>query len=290
MKKRFFVIALAVMFCFSTACGSNEEPRIVKGDLGHYHDTAENVTICDTGSDIYLQYCEINSPDFELLKTFSDGRTINSLADHTFNGNETIVNLIIPDGYKYIGHFSFLECPNLETVYIGKDVQHIGELAFSGCPKLKYFKVSPDNQYFYDKDGCIIEKESEKLVVANSNIPKGIRTIGCNAYGGNTNISDVFVPDGVSAIQAYAFTRSTAEVVYLPDSLEIIEGAAFSMCSNLESIYIPDSVSNIEASIMYGIDGIVINCEAESKPEGWDDDWLDGCTNYQLNWGVKRDI
>lgn len=271
---------------FDTSTQSNVSALLYPGYL--YDDETET-TVTDSGAYVCLEYAKIDSPQFTLPQYFKGQLKINYLGDHSFAQNKTIVDLHIPDGYEEIGHFAFLECPNLESVSLGKDVKKIGDLAFSGSPKLSNFYVSRDNPYLYEKDGCVIERNSHKLVASNGNIPEGVKEIAYCVFAGNKNITEIRIPEGVESIMGLAFDRSSVTSVFLPDSVNEIDTAAFSSCFELKEIYIPASVETIGARAFYDTNGIVINCEAESKPAGWDEKWLDNCTDYTINWGVTRE-
>ncbi len=290
MKKT--LVLLSALIIILVGCSreipSNEESRVQEGVLGIRYDTVEKVTMQIADETVILKQCENTTPDFTLPTQFFDGTKFNNLGDHAFRGDETVVSVIIPDGYEYIGHYAFTECPNLKFVYIGKDVCYIGERAFTDCPKLERFEVSPANPYIYEKEGCILETSSGTLLATKGNIPEGTKRIGYCVFSGNSNLSNLDIPNSVETIGGLAFDKSSLTSVRLPDSIIEIETAAFSQCTQLKEIYIPN-IETLGARIFYGIDGITINCEAESKPDGWDDKWLDGCTNYTVNWGVTRE-
>jgi len=91
--------------------------------------------------------------------------------------------------------------------------------AFSGCEKLERITVSPENDYYYVQNGCLIDKETKKLMVA------------CAPY---------VVPEGVKIIekQAFMFLLDCASVT-LPASLEFINSEGdpiknFDMCRYVE--------------------------------------------------------
>lgn len=113
-----------------------------------------------------------------------------------------IRSVIIPDSVELIKKRAFAFNPELRSVHIGESVKYIMPGAFSGCEKLKRITVSPENDYYYVQNGCLIDKETKKLIVA------------CAPY---------VVPEGVKIIekQAFMFLLNCARVT-LPASLEFI--------------------------------------------------------------------
>lgn len=274
MKNVVFLLLVFVLLFSSSCDNAYDESAVPERIQQHefwsyqYHDTIEDVTINDFDGWIVLEDCGKISSDFTLPTNFADGRKITYVGEYAFSNEEALVNVIIPDGYTGAEYFSFMNCENLETVCFGKDFNYIGTAAFTGCKNLRECVVSEDNPYFYSVDGCVISKEDSVLHISNGK-----------------------VPDGVKKIRDLVFAQKgdSLSYVHLPDTLEEIGSHAFAETAITE-IYIPNSVEKIGEWIFSEIDGIVINCEAESKPDGWNPEWLGGCTNYTVNWGVSEPI
>lgn len=107
--------------------------------------------------------------------------------------SEPIGNLTIPEsvnGYTVtcIGHLSFCDAENLESVIIPATVKSIDLLAFAGCTKLSSVNFANGSQLTVIAseafDGC------ESLT--SITIPDGVTSIGLYAFIGCTNITDVY--------------------------------------------------------------------------------------------------
>lgn len=73
-----------------------------------------------------------------------------------------------------------------------------------------------------------------------------VRKIGMTAFAGCTNITEVFVPEGVEAIGFSAFNGCRAlTAIALPESLTEIGPFAFDGCCRLLSVSLPDSVQEL---------------------------------------------
>lgn len=278
------IITIILCICLVSSC--NDE-RIISYGFGVYYDTVDKVTISDLETLIVLEACESNCIDLTLPNEFHGGKSINYVGDSAFSGNNDIVNVTIPDGYTHIGYFSFMDCQNLETVYIGKDLFYFGEGAFEGSYNIEEFSVSAENLHCYSVDGCVLRREDEVLLASNGNIPSISTGIYHSVFRANKNISDIVLPDGIKWIGSTSFSESSLESIVLSKNLEKIFDYAFSY-TNLKEIYIPASVGIMGKAVFAGIDGIVINCEAKSQPESWDSAWIDNCENYTVNWNVKN--
>ena len=96
-----------------------------------------------------------------------------------------IKNIIIKNGFGYIGIAAFRGCTSLESVKIPNSVESIGEDAFSNCTKLKDInipeKVTRIDRYLFDN--C--------TSLESITIPKNITEIGYAAFSGCTNLKTV---------------------------------------------------------------------------------------------------
>ncbi|MBE6752772.1 MAG: leucine-rich repeat domain-containing protein [Ruminococcaceae bacterium] len=203
-----------------------------------------------------------------------EGRPVVGLLE-TFNGNDEIKSVVIPDSVTAIGGHTFFDCGSLVYVTIPDSVTAIDEMAFESCSSLSSITI-PDSVThigtfaFY---GC----RSLTSII----IPSGVTAIGEEAFYGCSSLTsinvdennsfykfvngvlftkdgkaliaypngikgDYSIPDGVTHIGSYAFCGcSSLTAVTIPDSVTEIGEGAFSKCSGLTSVTIPDSVTII---------------------------------------------
>ena len=75
------------------------------------------------------------------------------------------------------------------------------------------------------------------------------------------------------------------ETIEIPNSVTYIGDGAFSFCESLTSITIPDSVTYVGNKAFYACETLkYIYCKAESKPDGWHDNWQ-GYSPAEVIWG-----
>ena len=78
-------------------------------------------------------------------------------------------------------------------------------------------------------------------------LPKGMTSIGDNAFWGCTALTSVSLPEGMTSIESYAFSGCTALTsISLPEGLTKIEERAFAGCTALTSISLPEGLTSIE--------------------------------------------
>jgi hypothetical protein len=121
-------------------------------------------------------------------------------------------------------------------------VRKIDDDAFKGCGELT-FAVDPNNFFYGVKGNCLIAKDTETLLFANShsdiptdgsvkefgkhcmvaqagvksvNIPHGVTNIGTEAFAGCTSLSSVSLPAGIKKLGWGLFFGCTAlkEIVF----------------------------------------------------------------------------
>ena len=56
---------------------------------------------------------------------------------HSFSGLSNLTSVIFAPKLGFVNHSAFMDCVNLETIYLPNDVEHIDQGAFCGCKKLK---------------------------------------------------------------------------------------------------------------------------------------------------------
>ena len=123
----------------------------------------------------------------------------------------TIQSVIIPDSITTIGEFAFYDCSGLTSITIGDGVTIIDSSAFALCNGLTSITVAAENTAYYSIDNCLIERESNTLIIGCNNnssiIPDDVTTIGGSAFNTCYRLTSIELPDSVSVIGGYAFSN-----------------------------------------------------------------------------------
>lgn len=94
---------------------------------------------------------------------------------------------------------------------------------------------------------AIGEKAFSGRYLISVTIPKGVTSIGNNAFSGCGSLRDITLYEGIIDIGDYAFYRcENLESITLPDSVVTIGKYAFSSCNSLTHITMPNSLTGIE--------------------------------------------
>ena len=68
--------------------------------------------------------------------------------------------------------------------------------------------------------------------------------------------------------------------------MKAVGDRAFSSCANLEKVVVPISVERFGSYMFLSSDKVVVYCEAEEKPSGWNQFW--NYYNRPVEWGYKE--
>ena len=173
--------------------------------------------------------------------TFEAGRT--EIPQNACSGAESMREVVIPEGVEIIGQSAFDGCASLTNLALPASLREIHTWAFSGTG------------------------------LTSLNLPDGIDQLGYAILSGNTGVKDFTLPagagdlqsiysDGIligSSVERLILAPGSKEVpgsicrnvttltsVTLPDTVERINGLAFSGCTGLTEITLPSALKQID--------------------------------------------
>ena len=197
-----------------------------------------------------------------------------------------IKNIIIKNGFGYIGIAAFAGCTSLEKIEIPNSVTRIGAEAFDNCSSLKNINIPEkvtriDNWLF---DDC--------TSLESITIPKNITEIGYAAFRGCTSLVNLKIPNSVESIGKSAFDNcSSLKNINIPEKVTRIDNWLFDDCTSLESITIPKNITEIGYAAFSGCTNLkTVNYE------GSEEDWKainieednDALINAKINYNYKE--
>lgn len=156
-----------------------------------------------------------------------------------FNDCQNLTEIELPESLERIESGAFMSCPNLTALRIPNSVRELGEMMVANCPNLQVLEVEATNAFFYSQNNAIIEKGTQRLVVAcsASEVSEEVESIGAWSFFGCLGLDTLALPEGVTQIEAFAF-HSCGDLVQvsLPQSLTTIEQAAFMSCYKIAEL------------------------------------------------------
>lgn len=196
---------------------------------------------CDSLTSVILpdSVTEIGTSAFSYCKslasvTLSSNLTI--MQNCAFSDCAQLKKVVIPDSLTELNEYVFDNCIALEEVILGASICKIGSFSFSGCTSLQAFILSSENTNFRVDRGVLYDRSTNKLY----RMPYG--------FQGSYDVLPGTVAIGVYAcLEVKGLTGIT-----LPDSITLIESAAFRDCKSLATVRLSNNLQEIEQNAFYG--------------------------------------
>ena len=212
----------------------------------------------------------------EYLESVEISESVTSIGDEAFTMCGSLINIKLPSNLKTIGKLAFDACHSIEGEFlIPTGVTDIGERAFSFCDGITSYAVAEDNMHFKSIEGVLFTKDGSRLIMLPAGkegayiIPDGVKIISSYALSGDALSGDVTIPESVTVIEPAAFYNCQGITgLNLPSSIESISNGAFINCSNITFFNIDDNNEYYKSSegVLFSKDGILI--AYPSKKEG----------------------
>jgi hypothetical protein len=164
---------------------------------------------------------------------------------------------VIVDGIQSIDEYSFNES-SITSIHIPASVVRIDSTAFRDNEYCMAISVDSNNPY-YKSDGTnsIMERGTNKLVLAcaTTQISPEVLSIGAYAFTNSSGL--VVIPSGVRSIGHAAFGGcKNLFTVIIPPSVERIERFAFGHCRQLTNVIMRGTPAFIHESAFVGCDNL----------------------------------
>ena len=161
------------------------------------------------------------------LASVSLSTSLNSIPEDSFRECLSLGSVTIPDSATTIASNAFYGCASLSSVSIPASVSSISTDAFSGCGNLSDISVASGNGAYASSDGCLYNASKTRLLLVPEGktslaIAAGTTTIGAGALQNCTGISSVSLPNGVTTIEANAFSDSAVDTITIPATVTSI--------------------------------------------------------------------
>lgn len=196
--------------------------------------------------------------------TLLKGETV--IDEKSFKDCDRLEKIVLPEGLCKISTGMLQDCKSLKNVIIPSTVSKIEDYAFASCRSLEAIELS-------ESITEIGEGAFGATGLKSVEIPSSVKYIGKNAFSLCFGLKTIDLSEGLKTIDSFAFDGSGLERVTLPKSLETIESYAFFCCTELTSVKIPKEVSVIAKEAFQFCHKLTVYCEAEEKPQTWDNNW-----------------
>jgi hypothetical protein len=174
-------------------------------------------------------------------------KLVTSIPAGTYVSCESITSLNIPDNATSIGTKAYQGCDALINIIIPKNVTTIGLGAFYGCDGLKTITFPDTVTQFVD---TVVSGEQ---------------------------IEEITVPF-VGRIKGNTIYNKFKDIIYTDEEHDVSASVP-----SLKKVVISSACDTMAENAFEGVSGVTICCQAESKPDGWHDNWNAG--NLPVIWG-----
>ncbi len=218
---------------------SGKDPAIVPehssgetyGDLFRYKNSTQGsgLSVCGFTGD---------TSHTVIFQNRSGGKPVIEIGDNLFEEKE-IEEVIITEGYQYIGEKAFFRNSRLHQVVMPYTLLEIGDRAFGGCSSLKRIQLTER----LERIGTAAFKDTGLKTIT---FPKSLYYVGDGAFAGCRDLDNIRIPNNIDRISKGMFARcDQLKKVELSEVLQEIGEEAFADCRELDLITIPDSVKKI---------------------------------------------
>jgi len=224
------------------------------------------------------------------------------IKNYEFEDCDSLIKVVIPYSVTSVGKYAFRNCESLKIIYCEAESTPVGWSNgwLLQCPATvvwgyKYLEVDGVMYGIKNYAATVVRQYNKDITLTNipssimyNGINYNVTTIAISAFSYCGSLTNVTIADSVISIGDAAFTYcSSLTSVSIGNNVTNIGKSAFSYCTSLESIIIPNSVTSFGSYALNGCDSLkTIYCEAERKPDGWNNNWKNGCS-ADVVWGYK---
>lgn len=185
--------------------------------------------------------------------TMSD--KVNYIGERAFRECTSLTSLSLPSGIKTIGEDAFLKCTAMTSFTLPAGVETLGAnfVANSGITSLS---VEDGNENFHAVGNVIYSKDNTILYAAPTKgmteleVDKKCVGIFGGAFSGS-DIKRITLPEGLRAIDDFAFCESALETISFPSSVVYIGEQAFAG-TQLTDVTLPENMPSVINSSFAG--------------------------------------
>lgn len=191
----------------------------------------------------------LNLKDVKICKSEANGD--DKIPTGAFDGNRSLVNILLPDSITSIGTAAFNECILTGSLIIPDGVVEIGQKAFCLCTSLAGTLSLPESLKRIEYrafDSCSF--------IGELNLPSSVKYIGDSAFNGCSGFyGNLKLPEGLTYLGAFAFSQTefTGDLV-IPKGVTNIESNTFSLCKFNGTLTMHDDIVSIGYKAFYGCD------------------------------------
>ena len=170
-----------------------------------------------------------------------------------YHNGQLVTELNVPDSVTGIGAYCFVNCDGIVTLNFGSGVRGISMGAFEGCTGLTGVYVGDITQWLNiglggtnNLNGTVYNSNPLQYaknlyvggeLVTELTVPDTVTAINSHAFYGCTSITSIKIGRNVKTVEPYSFAECKG-ITEISVSAEEIESYAFQNCTRLSSVYV----------------------------------------------------
>ena len=217
-----------------------------------YLSSLDKITVAEGNQKYYVvNECLIDKDTKTLIFAYKNSKipddgSVEIIGTGAFWRTSGITEIIIPEGVTTIQREAIYSCMDLTLISLPTTVTSIEYSAIVNCSALTDLTVKTGNPVYLSHDCCIIETETNKLVLgcATSRIPSYVTAIRDHAFQ-HVALEEIVIPEKVISIGFHSFAGCSATSFVAYEGLTTIYDFAVQSCRNLKTVVLPKSLTEI---------------------------------------------
>lgn len=192
------------------------------------------------GADLYVNQ--------QLVTDLIVPNDVEVIGSRVFQNYSALTSITLNDGTESISNYAFAGCSNVSELTLCSTLKNIGYQAFSSIynARINIPNIESWCNISLEQNGGGSDISNPlsyggqlytgDTLVSDIVIPEGITTINAYAFYKYSSLSTLSIADSVTEIQTFAFGETSVTSVNLGDGVETIGNSAFYSCTSLSSV------------------------------------------------------
>lgn len=187
---------------------------------------------------------------------------ITTIPSDTFYACSSLKEVVLKGSVKSIASMAFAYCDALESINLPEGLTVIGSYAFYFCRSLAEVRfpatlTTLGSDAFYGCDA-----------ITEITIPQGVEVLPYGVFYSCDALTKIVLPKGLQTIDRYAFAYTPISQLVIPETVTVINDYAFSRCTQLTSVHFLGDAPTVGSKTFYSASSALVLSYMEDA-QGW---------------------